>query len=155
MENLLHFPSDNRDVESVEIQIRDIHQEIKREEYIKDGNAFLNAVKGEGIEDLKGIFLKYQLSVDLFSIIDPEHLFKILVSSENKRIDEFTDLLKGRYTSSSIGKYLFKDHRFLNILKEKIEKHIAESSLKQPQLFLLSSLSMTLNNICEHLLATQ
>ncbi len=155
LENLLHFASGTIEVQRVKAMVKDIHDEIKREQYAKESDEFLKILQEGDEYQLAELFQKHQFSKELFQFATSQRLFDTLVLTSNKQLFNFTELLKNRYTSINIGEFLFVDYDYLKTLKEMFEQLLLNSQQEQPRKFLIETLIKDLEEICDKLLTTK
>lgn len=152
LDNLLHFADENPDVTEIKRLVKEIHDEIKKEEYVANGNELIDCLVNKDEYELSDIFKKHELSKDFFRYADDKLLFETLLKIPNKQLFNFTELLQSRYTSSNIGEFLFDDSEFLSKLNTSLSAYLEENeNIEQPKKYLLCSLEMGLIVIIEHL----
>jgi len=152
LDNLLHFADENPDVTEIKKLVKDIHYEIKKEEYVANGNEMIDCLENKDEFELSNIFKKHELSKEFFQYADDKLLFEALLKIPNKQLFNFTELLQSRYTSSNIGEFIFEDAEFLSKLNASLSTYLDENeNIEQPRKYLLSSLETGLIVIIEHL----
>jgi hypothetical protein len=152
LEALLHFSDENPEVTKVKQIIRGVHLEIKKEEYISDGNELIDCLSNKDEFVLAEIFDRHKFSKELFQYIDYKHFFDTITQISNKQIFNFTELLKERYKSINIGEFLYGDFSFLKALIKDLDKYIRSiDNSQQPRKFLFSVLIDAIKTICKHL----
>ncbi|OXB07737.1 P-loop NTPase fold protein [Flavobacterium pectinovorum] len=152
LDNLLHFADENPDVTVIKKLVKEIHYEIKKEEYVANGNELIECLVNKDELELSAIFKKHELSKEFFQYADDKLLFEALLKIPNKQLFNFTELLQSRYTSSNIGEFLFEDAEFLSKLNVSLSTYLDENeNIEQPRKYLLSSLETGLIVIIDHL----
>ena len=156
IENILHFKSEKEKIYKIQMTIKEIYDELKREQNVENSKELIDSLLENDITSLRTVFKKYQLSKDLFQHIDNKLLFETIVKSSNGQITEFTLLLGSRYNSSNIGDFLNEDFECLKTLKINLKEYldISDNILKLKD-FILNSLTVELDDICHRLKGTK
>lgn len=156
IENILHFKSEKEKIYKIQMTIKEIYDELKREQNVENSKELIDSLLENDITSLRTVFKKYQHSKDLFQHIDNKLLFETIVKSSNGQIREFTLLLGSRYNSSNIGDFLNEDLECLKTLKINLKEYldISDNILKLKD-FILNSLIVELDDICHRLKRTK
>jgi len=156
LENLLHFTDENPQVTKMKQTIKEIHAEIKKEEYIATSNELIECLAKEDGSNLAEIFDKHKFSKELFQYVDDKLLLETILIISNKQLFNFTELLEKRYKIDRIGEFLFEDTICLTKLKVNFSEYLKESEdIQQPRKFLNLTLESTLNFAIQKLIDTQ
>lgn len=154
--NLLHFGDANPEVTKVKNIVKQIHLEIKKEEYKKESSELINCLTNENDYELFAIFEKRKLSNELFQYIDDQLLFDTLLEISNKQLSNFTELLRYRYETSNIGEFLYEDLTCLSNLNKSLTEYLSKKPEIQPlRNFLYSSLLIVLQKASAHIEETK
>ena len=124
LENLLHFGDDNPDVTKVKQLVKEIHSEIKKEEYVAESSELLDCLANKDEFSLATIFEKHKFSKELFQYVDDKLLFDTILQASNKQLFNFTELLGHRYNISNIGEFLFEDTTCLKSLMNNLANYL-------------------------------
>lgn len=152
LENLLHFGDKNPDVTVIKKLIKEIHNEIKKEEYVANSNELIDCLTNKDEFALAEIFEKHKLSKELFQYTDNKILFDTILKTSNKQLFNFTELMLHRYEISNIGEFLFEDTDCLNKLKIRLSDYLDKNiNIEQLRKFLFATLETTLKEILKHL----
>ncbi|MDY3319879.1 P-loop NTPase fold protein [Riemerella anatipestifer] len=152
VENLLHFGDENPDVTVIKKLIKEIHNEIKKEEYVANSNELIDCLTNKDEFALAEIFEKHKFSKELFQYTDDKLLLDTILKISNKQLFNFTELLQHRYEISNIGEFLFEDTDCLNKLKTSLSDYLDKNeNIGQPRKFLLATLETTLILTIQHL----
>lgn len=152
LENLLHFGDENPDVTVIKNLIKEIHNEIKKEEYVANSNELIDCLTNKDEFAIAEIFEKQKLSKELFQYTDDKLLLDAILKISNKQLFNFTELLRYRYEISNIGEFLFEDTGCLNKLKTSLSDYLDKNeNIEQPRKFLLTTLDTTLMSTIQHL----
>ena len=152
LENLLHFGDENPDVTDIKKLVKEIHYEIKKDEYVTNSNELIDCLINKDELVLADVFRKHEVAKEIFQYTNGKTLLETLLVISNKQLFNFTELLNHRYRSVNIGEFLFEDSEFLSILNTGLSKHLDENqNIEQPKKFILSTLKTTLTQIIEHL----
>jgi hypothetical protein len=152
LENLMRFGDENPDITKMKKIIKEIHFDIKKEQYIAESNELIDCLKNNDELVLAAIFEKHKFSKELFQYIDNKQFVDTITRITNKQIFNFTELLNDRYSSSNIGEFLYEDFLFLTTLQNDLDLHIKNSENEhQPKKYLIKTLHETLQSICIHL----
>jgi hypothetical protein len=136
--------------------VKQIHLEIKKEEYVKESNELIDCLTNKDEYELAAIFEKQKFSKELFQYLDDQLLFDTVLKISNKQLFNFTELLNHRYEISNIGEFLYEDLTCLTKLKENLTEYLdTNSDIQQPRKFLFSSLETVLQVACVHLEQTK
>lgn len=151
-ENLMHFGDDNPEVTKMKEIIKQIHTEIKKEEFVSDSNELIDCLANKDEFALEKIFEKHNFSKELFPYTDDKLLFDTILKISNKQLFNFTELLSDRYSGSNIGEFLFVDNDCMTKLKENLSAYIQKNeNIGQLRKFLFITLETTLLQIIQHL----
>ena len=123
LENLLHFGDENPEVTKMKQTIKEIHSEIKKEEYVANSNELIDCLAKEDEFALAAIFDKHKFSKELLQYADDKLLLDTILRISNKQLFNFTELLLPRYNSINIGQFLFEDNICLTKLKDGISEY--------------------------------
>jgi len=152
LENLLHFGDDNPDVTKIKQLVKEIHSEIKKEEYVAESNELIDCLANKDEFALATIFEKHKFSKELFQYVDDNLLFDTILKSSNKQLFNFTELLGHRYNISNIGEFLFEDTNCLKNLMNNLANYLDHTeNIQQPRKFLFATLHDKLMITIEHL----
>ncbi|MFC4231585.1 P-loop NTPase fold protein [Parasediminibacterium paludis] len=152
LENLLHFGDENPDVTKIKQLVKKIHFEIKKEEYVAEGNEFIDCLANKDEFALTAIFEKHKFSKELFQYVDDKLFFDTILKTSNKLLFNFTELLGYRYNINNIGEFLFEDTTCLKSLKDNLAIYLDNTeNILQPRKFLLATLHEKLMLTIEHL----
>ncbi|GAA0876296.1 KAP family P-loop domain-containing protein [Wandonia haliotis] len=152
LENLLHFGDENPDVTVIKKLIKEIHNEIKKEEYVANSNELIDCLTNKDEFVLAEIFEKHKFSKELFQYTDDKLLLDTILKISNKQLFNFTELLRHRYEISNIGEFLFEDTDCLNKLKTRLSDYLDKNeNIEQPRKFLFATLETTLMLTIQHL----
>lgn len=152
LENLLHFGDENPDVTVIKKLIKEIHNEIKKEEYVANSNELIDCLTNKDEFALAEIFEKHKFSKELFQYTDDKLLLDTILKISNKQLFNFTELLRHRYEISNIGEFLFEDTDCLNKLKTSLSDYLDKNeNIEQPRKFLFATLETTLMLTIQHL----
>lgn len=152
LENLLHFGDENPDVTVIKKLIKEIHNEIKKEEYVANSNELIDCLTNKDEFALAEIFEKHKFSKELFQYTDDNLLLDTILKIPNKQLFNFTELLRHRYEISNIGEFLFEDTDCLNKLKTRLSDYLDKNeNIEQPRKFLFATLEKTLMLTIQHL----
>ena len=152
LENLLHFGDENPDVTEVKKLVKEIHYEIKKEEYVANSNELIDCLINKDEFELAAIFKKHEVSKEIFQYLDDKTLLETLLKISNKQLFNFTELIQHRYRSVNIGEFLYEDTDFLTKLKTGLSEYLNEiENIEQPKGFLLVTLESTLIQVINHL----
>ena len=152
LENLLHFGDDNPDVTKVKQLVKEIHSEIKKEEYVAESSELLDCLANKDEFSLATIFEKHKFSKELFQYVDDKLLFDTILQASNKQLFNFTELLGHRYNISNIGEFLFEDTTCLKSLMNNLANYLDHTeNIQQPRKFLFATLHDKLMMTIEHL----
>jgi len=152
LENLMHFGDDNPDVTKVKQLVKNIHSEIKKEEYVAESNELIDCLASKDELALAAIFEKHKFSKELFQYVDDKLLLDTVINTSNKLLFNFTELLGHRYKLSNIGEFLFEDTACLKSLKDSLATYLDQSeNIQQPRKFLYATLHDKLMLTIEHL----
>lgn len=152
LENLLHFGDDNPDVTIIKKHIKEIHYEIKKDDYVANSNELIDCLINKDEIALAEVFKKHEVEKEIFQYADDKTLLETLLKISNKQLFNFTELLNHRYRSVNIGEFLFEDAEFLSKINIGLSKYLDEKdNIEQPKKFLLATLETTLTQIIEHL----
>jgi hypothetical protein len=156
LENLLHFGDANPKTTQMKQIVKAIHNEIKQEEYVANGNELIDSLVTKDELALTEIFDKHKLSKELFQYIDDKKFFDAILKITNKQLFNFTELIFQRYNISNIGEYLFEDINCLIKLKGELSNYLSTiDDIEQLRRYLLSTLLQNLNLIINHLNKTK
>ncbi|MBX3164816.1 MAG: NTPase KAP [Bacteroidetes bacterium] len=145
LENLLHFGDDNPHVTDIKKLVKEIHNEIKKEEYVANSNELIDCLVNKDEFALAAIFEKHKFSEELFQYADDKLLFDTILKVSNKQLFNFTELLRRRYEIGNIGEFLFEDTGCLNKVKMGLSDYLDKSeNIEQPRKFLFATLEKTL-----------
>ena len=145
LENLLHFEDENSDVTAIKRLVKEIHDEIKKEEYVANSNELIDCLTNKDEFALAEIFEKHKFSKELFQYTDNKSLFDAVLKISNKQLFNFTELLQHRYKISNIGEFLLEDAVCLNKLKTDLFAYTNNNeNIEQPRKFLLATLENAL-----------
>lgn len=152
LENLLHFGDDNPDVTIIKKHIKEIHYEIKKDDYVANSNELIDCLINKDEIALAEVFKKHAVEKEIFQYADDKTLLETLLNISNKQLFNFTELLNHRYSSVNIGEFLFEDAEFLSKINAGLSKFIDENdNIEYPKKLLLATLETTLTQIIEHL----
>lgn len=152
LENLLHFGDENPDVTVIKKLVKEIHNEIKKEEYVTNSNELIDCLINKDEFALAEIFEKHKFSKELFQYTDEKLLLDTILKISNKQLFNFTELLRHRYEIGNIGEFLFEDTGCLNELKTGLSDYLDKNeNIEQPRKFLFATLEKTLMLIIQHL----
>lgn len=155
MENIMHFEGENIEEKKIMAEVKKIHNELKENSLKKKAVAFIDALDSSP-DILVKHFKEHEVSSSIFFHMDVELLFNKIISSKNKNLLDFNELLKHRYKAVNIGEFLFQDYNNLLDLQNKIDTYLeTQTNIGQPKKFQLETLSMYLTDICNHLKKTQ
>ena len=153
LDNLLHFEDDDPQVTEVKHKIKQTHSDIEKEGYIKNGKELIEALLSQDTLALEKIFKKDRIIGNSLRYIDGKMLFEALVSSGNKSIFGFTELIKERYNLIDFGRFYSDDYGALSSLNKYIRKYMVdEKPSGQPFVFLLDELNKLLERACKELI---
>jgi hypothetical protein len=155
MQNVLHFPKNNKKVAELVTIIKGLHDKIKAEQLTSETDTFIDTIESGTIELLQSQFEKYKISNELFQYLDPIELYVAIQNAPNKNIDFFTRALGRRYNSTNIGDFLFEDFDTLSQLKDSLVNYMTQAEILQPRKFLLTQLINELEITLEKLLTTR
>ncbi len=156
VDNMMHFSDENPDVTIIKHQVKNIHNEIKKEEHKKTSEELISLMEGDDEKSLAKFFNDNRFSKELFQFLDKQEFFFSIILLTNKQLFNLTEILAGRYNSTNIGEFLYEDKILLDDIKEKLDSHLAENSdIGQPKLFLLESLNKELERLSNHLEKTK
>jgi hypothetical protein len=146
LENLLHFDDENLEVTKMKQTIKEIHFEIKKEEYVANSNELIDCLTNEDEYALAAIFDKHKFSKELLQYADDKLLLDTILKISNKQLFNFTELLQPRYKSINIGEFLFEDSICLTKLKDGISEYFDNNNDIPPlKKSLLATLELNLN----------
>jgi hypothetical protein len=146
LENLLHFDDENLEVTKMKQTIKEIHFEIKKEEYVANSNELIDCLTNEDEYALATIFDKHKFSKELLQYADDKLLLDTILKISNKQLFNFTELLQPRYKSINIGEFLFEDSICLTKLKDGISEYFDNNNDIPPlKKSLLATLELNLN----------
>lgn len=152
LDNLLHFEDDNLDITSIKQYIKEIHHEIKKDEYLAYGKELINCLINKDDVAMSNVFAKHELRKEIFQYADNKTLFETLLNTSNKQLFNFTELINNRYKSVNIGDFLFEDANFLSKIQTDLSKYLNEKeNIEQPKKYLLETLERTLSDILKKL----
>jgi hypothetical protein len=152
LENLLRFGDENPDVTAIKSLVKEIHNEIKKEEYVANSNELIDCLTNKDEFALAEIFEKHKFSKELFKYTDDTILLDSILKISNKQLFNFTELLRHRYEVSNIGEFLFDDTACLNKLKTGLSDYLDNNeNIEQPKKFLFATLETTLMLTIQHL----
>ena len=150
-ESLLHFGVKNPDVSVIANKVIEIHDNIKKEQYVANSNKLIDFLNKDEAE-LRAFFEKHILSKELFPYINGDILLDTILKNSNKQIFYFKELLKDRYNSSNIGEFLYEDIDCLKKLQEGLSKHLENNKeIKPLRKFSYNELISTLKDNIKHL----
>lgn len=156
IENILHFKSEKEKIYKIQMTIKEIYDELKREQNVENSKELIDSLLENDVTSLRTVFKKYQLSKDLFQHIDNKLLFETIVKSSNGQITEFTLLLGSRYNSSNIGDFLNEDLECLKTLKINLKEYLGINNIiLKLKGFVLNGLIVELDNVCHRLEGTK
>jgi len=156
LENLLHFGDENPDVTTIKKTIKEIHYEIKKDEYVANSNELIKCLKNKDEFALAKIFKKHEISKELFLYANDETFLETLLKISNKQLFNFTELLQHRYQSINIGEFLFDDTDFLTKINTGLSDYLDKNDkIEQPKKFLLETLATELTLIIDKLKNTR
>lgn len=143
------------EIETIKEKLKSIHYEIQRNNYKKDGKAFISHLKNDDKHEVKELLEKHLRNEEFFQCIDVEILFETLLEISNRQLLSLDELLKVRYEVNT-GRTLTKEADFLSKLNSKLSAHLKKNKeIKQPQKYLLETLAETLKRSIEHLEETK
>ena len=152
LDNLLHFGDDDPNETIIKKHIKEIHSEIKKEEYVANSNELIDCLKNKDEIALADVFKKLVMEKEIFQYADDTTLLETLIEISNKQLFNFTELMKNRYRSVNIGEFLFEDTEFLSKINKDLSNYLNENNnIGQLKKFLLATLENTLTKIIEHL----
>jgi hypothetical protein len=152
VDNMLHFSDENPDVTTIKHCVKNIHNEIKIEEHKRTSKNLISLLEGDDEKSLTMFFNDNRFSRELLKYLDNTKFLLSIISLNNRRLFNFTELLADRYSPVNIGEFLHEDRERLIDLKEKLDIYLSEKNdLGQPKLFLLYSLQKELVKIVNHL----
>ncbi len=156
LQNLLHFGDENPDVAVVKNLVKEIHNEVKKEEYVENSNELIHCLIDKDEFALAEIFEKHKFSKELFQYADDKVLLDTILNIPNKQLFNLTELLRHRYEISTIGEFLFEDLNCLNEIKTGLSDYLDKNENIEPlRKFLFATLEMALIEILEHLKNTK
>ncbi len=156
LENLLYFGDDNPDVTIIKNHIKEIHYEIKKDDYVANSNELIDTLINKDEIALAEVFHKHEVEKHIFQYLDYNVLFETLLIISNKQLFNFTELLNQRYRSANIGELLFEEAEFLSNIYTSLSKYMDENkNIGQPKNFLIESLATILTKIIEQLKNTR
>lgn len=143
------------EMEIIKEKIKNIHNEKQKDNYKKDGEAFISLLKNDDENGVKELWHKYLTNGEFFQCIGEKVLFETLFEISNKQLFSLDKLLKLRYEFNK-GYKLPEEANFLSKLNSKLSAHLKKNKeIKQPQKFLLETLVETLKRSIEHLEETK
>lgn len=156
LENLLHFGDENPDVAVVKNHVKEIHNEVKKDEYVENSNELIDCLINKDEFALAEIFEKHKFSKELFQYSDDKVLFDTILKIPNKQLFNLTELLRHRYQVSNIGEFLFEDINCLNEIKTDLSDYLYKNeNIEKLRKFLFAALEIALLEILEHLKNTK
>lgn len=156
LENLMHFGDKNPEVTKMKNIVKQIHLEIKKEEYVMESSELIDCLTTKDEYELAAIFEKQKFSKELFQYLDDQLLFDTVLKISNKQLFNFTELLNHRFEISNIGEFLYEDLTCLTKLNENLTEYLNKNpDIQQPRKFLYSSLETILQVACVHLEQTK
>jgi hypothetical protein len=87
--NLLHFAEENPEVDKIKKMVSDIHQEIKKEQYLKESNELIECLVKKDEYALAEIFEKHKFSKQMFQYLDNKPFFDTVISITNRQLFKF------------------------------------------------------------------
>ena len=151
MENLMRFGDDFPAVTKIKYAIKEIHSELKKAEFIIKGNLFIEYLVLEDETLLLELLDKNQFSEELFQYIDDKLFLETILKISNKRLVNFTDLIKPRYNTKNIGD-LYEDRICLTKLRDSLSNYFeTNEEIAKLKKFLLLTLKNNLTDIVEKL----
>lgn len=153
LENILNFNNnENPDITEIKSLVKEIHDEIKKEEHIANSKEFIECLKSQDEVALADFFEKHILSKELFQYMEEKLLFNAILDISNKQLFNFTELLQRRYEISRILEFLSEDIVCLDKLKTDLSKHLNKNNnTKSLRRYLLSTLEEKLTQAIENL----
>lgn len=155
LQNLLHFKDDNPDISTIKQYVKDIHDEIKKEEYIVISNELIDCLTKNDELELIEFFEKHKFSNEFFQYTDEEILLDTILNTSNKQLFTLTELLRNRYNIGNIGEFLFEDIGCLNKIERGLSNYLDNNeniehlrkyllvTLKKDLLFVIQRLNNT------------
>lgn len=152
LESILYFKDKNPDITEIKSLVKEIHDEIKKEEHIANSKEFIECLKNQDEVALVDFFEKHSLSKELFQYMEEKRLFNAILDISNKQLFNFTELLQRRYEISRILEFLSEDIVCLDKLKTDLSKHLNKNNNTKPlRRYLLSTLEEKLTQAIENL----
>lgn len=152
LENLLHFGDENPDVTKIKKFIKEIHYEIKKNEYVANSNELIDCLINKDEFALATIFEKHKFSKELFQYTDDKLLLDTILKISNKQLFNFTELLRHRYEIGGIENFLFEDADCLDRIKTGLSGYLGKKeNIEELRKFLFATLETTLLQAIHHL----
>jgi hypothetical protein len=154
--NMLFFEDKNPTVTEIKHIIRDIHNEIKKEQYQQISDEFITGINNKDEQDLADFMRKNIISSKLFKYIEINVFVEAIINLSNKKLSSFTNLIGNTYDISNAGEFLFEDSVLLLQTVDKLNEYIKANKEVQPlRFFLLNKFISELIKICKHLEASK
>ena len=152
LENILYFKDEKPDITEIKSLVKEIHDEIKKEEHIANSKEFIECLKNQDEVALADFFEKHILSKELFQYMEEKLLFNAILDISNKQLFNFTKLLQRRYENRGILEFLSEDIVCLDNLKTDLSDHLNKNNnTKSLRRYLLSTLEEILTQAIENL----
>lgn len=152
LESILYFKDKNPDITEIKSLVKEIHDEIKKEEHIANSKEFIECLKNESEVALADFFEKHSLSKEIFQYMEEKRLFNAILDISNKQLVNFTKLLQRGYEDRGILEFLSEDIVCLDNLKTDLSDHLNKNNNTKPlRRYLLSTLEEKLTQVIENL----
>ena len=156
MDTILHFGSENEKVSNIEMRVKVIHDQLKKEQNVDNNKELIDCLFTNDNPLLEALYQKYELSKELFQCIDSKDIFEKIINVSNPQISNFIQRLERRYNSSNIGVFLYEDTECLKTLHDSLKEYLATNqNMMKLRTFLIQSLINTLDEKCKHLEKTK